>query len=261
MKPLNICSYNVRNDNLVEGFDDKKIENIYTNLINDYKIQILTTQETLTVTVEILKRCLKKYRVLRNYRYGKNKLLNKIKTISKYNEANNIITNLPVLTEKTTELPWIPRNIKEIFSGTFKYRSITPRIITEAIIDIEDYGRIRFLNTHLSLHLKGTIKLQLKRIIKTIKNSTIPVVLTGDFNTSIKNKTFKLFIKELEKIDMKRVEINSKTFKKSKNDNAIDHIFIPKDWEIIKTEIIDKEYLNDYSDHYPIFVSVIPNND
>lgn len=260
MKTLNICTYNVRNDNLVEGFDNKKIEFLYKKLVNDYDIDILTTQEMIKTTVDILKEKLTGYRILGNYRYGNSKLVKIIKNLNKYNEANNIITRLPVLTEKTTDLPWIPRNIKEILSGTFKYRSITRRIITEAIIDIENYGRVRFLNTHLSHHLKGTTKLQLKRILKIVKSSTIPVVLTGDFNVNVKNKNFKFFIDELEKLGLKRVEINKRTFKKSKKDTAIDHVFMPSNWSIIKKEVIDEDYLGNYSDHYPIFISVIPNN-
>lgn len=260
MKTLNICTYNVRNDNLIEGFDENRIAKLYNKLIKDYKIDILATQEMISSTVKILKEQLKDYHVIGNYRYGKSKIINKIKSIEKYNEANNIITKLPILTEKTTELPWIPRNIKEILSGSFKYRSITPRIITEAILDIEDYGRVRFLNTHLSHHLKGTVKLQLKKIIKKIKSSTIPVVLTGDFNTSIKNNTFKLFISELEKLGLKRIEINEKTFKNSKNNNAIDHIFIPSDWQVTEYKIINDDYLEGYSDHYPVLVSIVVNN-
>lgn len=260
MKTLNICTYNVRNDNLIEGFDENRIAELYKKLIKDYKIDILATQEMISSTVKIIQEQLKGYHVIGNYRYGKSKIIKKIKSIEKYNEANNIITKLPILTEKTTELPWIPRNIKEILSGTFKYRSITPRILTEAILDIEDYGRVRFLNTHLSHHLTGTTKLQLKKISKKIKSSTIPVILTGDFNTNIKNKNFKLFISELEKLGLKRVEINEKTFKKAKNNNAIDHIFIPSDWKVIEYKIIKDDYLEGYSDHYPILISVIPDN-
>lgn len=260
MKTLNICTYNVRNDNLIEGFDENRIAELYKKLIKDYKIDILATQEMISSTVKIIQEQLKGYHVIGNYRYGKSKIIKKIKSIEKYNEANNIITKLPILTEKTTELPWIPRNIKEILSGTFKYRSITPRILTEAVLDIEDYGRVRILNTHLSHHLTGTAKLQLKKISKKIKSSTIPVVLTGDFNTSIKNKNFKMFISELEKFGLKRVEIREKTFKKAKNNNAIDHIFIPNDWKVIEYKIINDDYLEDYSDHYPILISVTLDN-
>lgn len=259
MKILNICSYNVRNDNLIKGFDKIRIEKLYKTLIEDYKIDILSTQEMILSTVKILKNSLKGYHILGRYRYGKNKLINKIKSLNKYNEANSIITKLPVLTEKTMALPWIPRNFKEIIKGLFKYQSITPRIITEAIIDIESVGIVRLLNTHLSHHLKETSKLQLKKVVKIVKNSTIPVVLTGDFNIDIDNKSFKQFIIELEKIGLKRIEINTKTFKKSRKNKAIDHIFIPSNWEVRKYQIIEEDYLDNYSDHYPIMVSVIPN--
>lgn len=258
MKSLQICTYNVRNDNLSDNLTKTKLKEIYLNLINDYNIDILATQEMVEKTVEVLKKELTGYHVIGNYRYGNNKLLKNIKSIKKYNEGNNIITRLTILTEQTNKLPWIPRNIKELYSGIFKYKSIMPRITTEAILEIPDYGRVRFINTHLSHHLKQTTKLQLIRLISKIKSSTIPVILTGDFNINLSNKFFKKYFNEIESLGLKRVEFNGRTFKKSKKEQAIDHIFIPNNWLVKEVKIIDEEYLDDYSDHYPLLISVIP---
>ena len=59
MKTLNICTYNVRNDNLIEGFDENRIAKLYKKLTKDYEIDILTTQEMISSTVKILKEHLK----------------------------------------------------------------------------------------------------------------------------------------------------------------------------------------------------------
>jgi len=258
MKTLNICTYNVRNDNLIRGLTKEKIKEIYSRLLNENNIDVLATQEMVKRTVEVLKTELKDYCIVGNYRYGNNKILKSIKSIKKYNEGNNIITKFPVLYEETKKLPWIPRNIKELYSGIFKYKSIMPRITTEAILEIPNYGTVKFINTHLSHHLKQTTKLQLIRLISKIKSSPIPVVLTGDFNINLSNKTYKKYFTEIENLGLKRVELNSKTFKKSKKEQAIDHIFIPNNWIVKDKKIIDEEYLDDYSDHYPLLISVIP---
>ncbi|MDD6223749.1 MAG: endonuclease/exonuclease/phosphatase family protein [bacterium] len=257
MKELIICSYNVRNDNLLKDKDSKYIEEIYHRLTKENKIQILATQEMVSSTLKILRKSLKSYHVVGNYRYGKSKLVRSISYLDKYNEANNIITNLPVLTAKTTELPWFPRNLKELYNGLFKYKTITPRIMTEAILDIENYGRIRVINTHLSVHLRGINRLQLKKLKKKIESSTIPVILMGDFNTNIKDKAFQKFITEVECYDLKRIDFNGSTFKKHKRRSAIDHIFIPTDWQVVEVKTINDSYLDDYSDHFPLLAKII----
>lgn len=259
MKTIQICTYNVKNDNLGKNIAPEEIKNIYKKLLYDNEINVLSTQEMIESTVNLLTNCITDYHILGKYRYDYNKLFKKIKRIKKYNEGNNIITNLPVLIEDTTELPWFPRSIKEIFNGTFKYKSITPRIITEAILDVEG-TKVKFLNTHLSLHLNSIKKLQLRKIKKMIKSSTIPVVLTGDFNTNIEDRMFSNFIKELEVIGLKRVEINVKTFRRGNKHLAIDHVFIPNNWKVKYYKILDDKYLANYSDHYPVLVSVIIDN-
>lgn len=258
METLQVCTYNVRNDNLIRGLTEAKIKEIYSKLLNENNIDVLATQEMVEKTVEVLKKELTGYHIIGNYRYGNNKLLKNIRSIKKYNEGNNIITRLTILTEETKKLPWIPRNIKELYNGIFKYKSIMPRITTEAILEIPDYGRVRFINTHLSHHLKRTTKLQLIKLISKIKSSAIPVILTGDFNTNLSNKSFKKYFDEIEKLGLKRVEFNGRTFKKSKKEQAIDHIFIPNSWVVKEVKIIDEKYLDDYSDHYPLLISVIP---
>lgn len=255
---LKICSFNVRNDNFTKEISKETIKQIYINLLKNYEIDILTTQEMILSTENIINEEIKDYKLVGKYRF--NKFLRKFKSIQKYNEGNNIISRLPILENKTKKLPWIPKNIKDIFKGTFKYQSIIPRILTEAIISINSNERIKVINTHLSIHINTIKKSQLKKIIKEIKNSNIPVILTGDFNTNIEDKIFKKFIEEANNLGLKRVELNSRTFKKSKDNLAIDHIFIPKKWEIEEVKIVEDEFLDGYSDHFPLYIKVLVKN-
>ncbi len=258
MATLRICTYNVRNDNLVKDLTPEKIKNNYHRLIREYKINILCTQEMIKTTIDILKKQFHSYHMIGNYRYGSSKLVGRIGSLNKFNEGNQIITNLPVYKDETTELPWFPRSFKDFYKGIFKYKSVTPRIVTETILEIEGYGRVRFLNTHLDCHLKRTKLLQLNKLRRKINSSTIPVVLTGDFNTDIKDKVFLDFINDMEKQGLKLIEFNDKTFKKSRKKLAIDHIFIPSSWEVTEIKTIDEDYLDKYSDHYPLLATVIP---
>ena len=84
----------------------------------------------------------------------------------------------------------------------------------------------------------------------------MPVILLGDFNSDLSNKLFIKFIEDLEKLGLKRVEYNHKTFRKSKKDTPIDHIFIPKEYKIENMEVISSEELEKYSDHYPLCVTI-----
>lgn len=254
MNNLKICSFNVKNDNLAKKINKEKIKDIFIELLEKYEIDILATQEMISSTVHKIKK-IKKYKVVGNYRY--NNLLKRIKKIEKYNEANNIITHLTIIDNKTERLPWIPKNIKELFKGIFKYHSIIPRIVTKAIIEI-DNNKIEVINTHLSLHINSVKKSQLDKIKKRIEEAKYPVILTGDFNTNYEDEIFNKFINDLSELGLKRIEINEKTFKKSKNNLPIDHIFIPQEWELVNYNVINDKFIDDYSDHYPLLIEVIP---
>ncbi len=258
-KQLKICTFNVRNDNLVKDLNDDLIKDCYSTLLSQYKIDILATQEMIESTLVVLKKEFPSYRFLGRGRYGTGKIQSKMKPLKKYNEHATIITNLPVLQEKTNSLPWIPMNMKDIYHGLFKYHSITPRVLTDVVVELDTSQRIRILNTHLDCHMNTVRKRQLNYILNYIKESNLPVILVGDFNSNLKNKLFLKFIKDLDSLGLKRVKYDHKTFRKSKQDTPIDHIFIPKDFEMKKCEIIENDSLKKYSDHYPLYVTIDTN--
>ena len=136
-----------------------------------------------------------------------------------------------------------------------------PRIITSAEIEDNEVGKITILNTHLDYQLESVQKRQLKSILKMIKiiiKENPNIVLTGDFNMELNvDSHFDEFINELDKLGLKRVEINNKTnAEKFVNKTSIDHIFIPKKWIIEKAGIIDDESLKSVTDHKGIYADV-----
>ena len=73
---------------------------------------------------------------------------------------------------------------------------------------------------------------QMNYLKSLIKKSKYPVILTGDFNMTTNMPRFKLFIESLDEIGYKWVENTHITWKHQKDKMPIDHIFIPKKWNI-----------------------------
>ncbi len=256
MAYIKIVTLNTQNKFNIKNYDGGNNVAKFIKLLTDYDIDILATQELVRRYLNNIKSKLNnKYKGVGNYRYGNFFITRKIKYLDRYNESNTIFTKHEIVLEKDIRLPWIPRTIKDLKDGLNKYKSITPRIITEAIIKV-DNKKIRILNTHLDKRIENVKKRQLKKIIKEIKKKNMPTVITGDFNLGIDDKLMKEFMKELEILKITRVPYNNKTFKRSKNDIAIDHIFISKDFKLKKFGIIDYKYFADFSDHYPLYAEV-----
>jgi len=253
---IKVCTFNVRNDNLVKKLTEELIENCYSKILKENKVDILTTQEMIDSTLNVLKKKFPTYHFIGKLRYGTGSFQKKIQVLKKYNESASIITNLPILQQKTVSLPWLPMNVKDFYNGIFKYHSITPRVLTDIVVEIDSGKRLRILNTHLDCHMNTVRKRQLNYIREYIKKSNLPVILLGDFNSNLKNKTFLNFVKELEILGFKRVEYNHKTFRKSKKDIPIDHIFLPKELEVKEYGIIKEEKIEKYSDHFPLYAII-----
>lgn len=255
-KRLKICTFNVRNDNLIKDLTEKQIIKTYDYLFNDEKIDVLATQEMIASTLDVLKQHLPQFHQVGKSRYGNRHMTNSIETLRIYNEYATIFTKIPVLKENTVSLPWFPNTLKDLMQGIFKYRSITPRVLTEIVIDLEEGGRVKIINTHLDCHMNTVRKKQLNFLYHYIEESTLPVILLGDFNSNLKNRLFQNFVKKLEKIGMYRIDYDQRTFRKSKKDLAIDHIFLPKMFEAKTWGIIDQKGMETYSDHYPLYVEI-----
>jgi len=135
----------------------------------------------------------------------------------------------------------------------FGNMSLLKRIATKLIIDIDDYGEICIINTHLDFKYNLAKKRQLNKLLKIITNEKRPIIITGDFNLKNNNPIFNDFVDNLEKLGIKRVPVNEKTLKQSKYKRAIDHIFISNNFELKKLEVI-KEL--EISDHYPVLIDI-----
>ncbi len=236
---LTIATFNFQNTyHPYQTLKDKSDCYTFIKFIMENDIDILGTQETTLRNLKLCEPILQEYGY-KLYGSGRFKKLGTIYPISLANETNSIIFKKGLgKGVSTTSIPWL---------GT-----AFPRIITRA--DFED---IVFLNTHLD-NLNPKVKIKqlkfIKQMIRSLVNENKKIILTGDFNMTLKNKSLKEFIQSLSLLGIKRVEANENSCR-GINFGPLDHIFIPNDFEV--EEI--KQPTISISDHKPIIVKVKTN--
>ena len=132
--------------------------------------------------------------------------------------------------------------------------SIMPRIATIVVSENEEHRKLCMINTHLDYQVPSIQARQLKALKKIIqKYSLYDIILTGDFNMEISDKSFSLFVNDT-KDKLQHVDVDGVTWYGANGEETIvDHIFVPKNWQVENTEIID---LKGTSDHDAICVDV-----
>ena len=255
MDTIKIGTINLQNNKINRngGLKENGIDNaiILANHIEEEKYDILGTQELTRNFINRITPNLKNFKLYGNYRYGDSILARKIKFINDFNETNSIITNNIALKEETINLPFIPNNIKDLVESITK-GSIMPRIATILMTEI-DNQRICTINTHLDYQIPSIQIKQLESLKRIInKYISYPIVLTGDFNMEVGTSYFDEFNDYLIDAGIKRVEINEKTnSSKFPNTKAIDHIYIPVEWDV---EEIGIKELPEVTDHKEVYV-------
>jgi len=260
-KKIIIGSMNIQNKYKItdyDGLDEHGNDNaeLLKRFLIENKIDVLGTQELVREFIDRIKKKIKpEYKIFGNFRFGSSNIVKKMEIFDRFNETVSIITKHPVIKTKTITLPWIPRNPKDIIRSVH-LKSLRPRVATISLIDIEGFGKINFINTHLDHRLNIIQIRQMNYLQKIIEKSKYPVVLTGDFNMTLNMPRFRLFVDKLASIGYKRVPNAKPTYKYQKDKLPIDHIFIPNDWNIEEIEVSKDKYLNNFSDHYPIIVKI-----
>lgn len=235
---LTIATFNIQNKykiNKYDGLDnygDHVIE--LKKFIYDNNIDILGVQELTRRFKNRLIKFLGNYNILGNMRFTR--FLNIFPAIDRFNEYNSIITKKQVINKKTKYIPFFPS---------------IPRIVTIVDCLINDEV-IRVINTHLSHNNSKVRKRQLNKILKLMISNT-KTILMGDFNTTVADIDFNCFMKKLDELGYKRVDVNKATHRINKS--PIDHIFVHKSMKTKSVKVCDlKEKI---SDHKPIIVELM----
>lgn len=224
---------------------------IVANNISKEQFDILGTQELTRNFVNSITEHLTTYKFYGDYRYGDG-LISKLPFFKEWNENNNIITNRDVISTETVQLPWIPTNPKDLKESIVK-ASIMPRIATIVLSKANDGEVVCSINTHLDYQISSVQKRQLHFLYNLVSKyvQRYPVTLTGDFNMEIKNPLMNDFKNSIENLGLQRAEINDQT--QHEYETAIDHIFIPKNWDITDAGIVNDEKLSKVTDHKEIY--------
>jgi len=260
-KDIIIGTMNIQNKYKItdyDGLDELGNDNaqLLKRFLIENNVDILGTQELVREFIDRIKNTIKPlYKMYGNFRFGSSHIVKHLEIFDKFNETVSVISKHPVLKTRTITLPWIPKNPKELWRS-IKYGSLRPRVATITLVDLPHFGKINFINTHLD-HKMTTIQTkQMNRIQTLIEKSKYPVILTGDFNMTTNAPHFKQFIDNLSLLGYKRVPNNEITWKYQKNKLPIDHIFIPKEWQIEEVKVFKDKYLDKFSDHYPLLIRI-----
>ena len=238
---MKLLSFNVRNRYKLKNYDGIYKNNDTVKKLSNYiiqnKIDVVCLQEVIELYRDRLTLELNDYKVYGNPRISNGFLARISNKIKRFNESVNIYSNLKIVKNINYRLPFLP--------------DLLPRVATR--IDLKN--NITVINTHLSAYNKISKNRQLKKLYKIIKKIDNPVILLGDFNMNIKSNILSRFINEMDLIGIKHIDVKGRTFKKSKRDLPIDHVFVSKELKIKKIEKIkDKEV--SFSDHYPILIEM-----
>lgn len=252
MDKMIIGTFNTKDNriNRSGGIRKNGIDNadIISNIIRENKFDFLGTQELTIKYVNRLAIRLHDYKFYGNYRFGN------ILTLMPYNENNQIITNHNVIYNKTIWLPWIANNLLDFKTSIIK-ASIMPRVATIIISEDEEHRKVCMINTHLDYQIPSIQAKQLDALKKIIQqySQDYEIILTGDFNMELGNKIFDLFVNDIND-KLQHINIEGNTWHGNNGEaSSVDHIFIPKNWEIKNAGIIDSKGT---SDHDAIFAEV-----
>ena len=225
-----VATFNIQNDRI---FSEEKINSIL-NFISKYNIGILNLQELSKYIDKSLMYQLKNinYNIYGKYRFHIPIIFKKI------NESCPIITKYQVIKKKTYNLPFLP--------------SLLRRVLTKEIIKI-DGKDISIYNTHIDYFSEIAKRRQLKKVLKIVSKDKNPIILTGDFNLKNIHHSFKIFKNKLKEKGIIHYDIKEKTWKNSRYNRAIDHIFISSDFEIVEKKLIKEISV---SDHYPVLIKI-----
>lgn len=118
-------------------------------------------------------------------------------------------------------------------------------------------------NVHLDHESQTSREKSAELLVRKISQKSLPIILTGDFNCGDINPAIKTIIKSgmidsYRKVNVKdQNEGTFNSFKGETSGDKIDFIFVSKDFEVKKSEILRTNYNGKYpSDHFPVTAEI-----
>ncbi len=151
--------------------------------------------------------------------------------------GNAVVSRSPFKSSETVAIPVSPDKAEEEYHE--------PRCVIKAIIEI-DGKDICFLICHMGLSDKERIE-AVKTICSLIDGTDLPIILTGDFNTTPNDTVLKPIYERLYDSDEKAENKGVFTYASYSPEIKIDYIFY-RGLECRSSRVITEIY----SDHFPI---------
>lgn len=151
--------------------------------------------------------------------------------------GNAFVSILPFKSCETVAIPEVKDKSKDEYHE--------PRCVIRAVIEI-DGKDICFMNCHMGLSDGERIE-AVKTICELIDSTDLPIILTGDFNTTPDDTVLNPIYDRLLDSDEKAVNKGMYTYASYLPENKIDYIFY-RNLECAYSEVITEIY----SDHFPI---------
>lgn len=114
-------------------------------------------------------------------------------------------------------------------------------------------------NVHLDHESQPSREKSAELLVKKIREKSLPVILTGDFNCGEDNAAIKTILESELKDSYRKLHekiSNEGTFNSFKGETSgdkIDFIFVTKKFEVIKSEIVRTNFKGKFpSDHFPV---------
>lgn len=118
-------------------------------------------------------------------------------------------------------------------------------------------------NVHLDHESQPSREKSAELLVRKISQKSLPVILTGDFNCGDINPAIKTIIKSGMIDSYRKVHVKDpnegtfNSFRGETNGDKIDFIFVSKDFEVKKSEIIRTNYNGKYpSDHFLVTAEI-----
>lgn len=151
--------------------------------------------------------------------------------------GNAVVSRLPFKSHETVAIPEVENKSDDEYHE--------PRCVIRAIIEIEGKD-VCFMNCHMGLSDGERIQ-AVKKICELIDETELPIILTGDFNTTPDDPVLNPIYERLLDSDEKAVNKGMYTYASYLPETKIDYIFY-RNLECIYSEVITEIY----SDHFPI---------
>lgn len=151
--------------------------------------------------------------------------------------GNAVVSRFPFESAETVSIPVSPSKTEDEYHE--------PRCVIKAVIEI-DGKEICFLICHMGLSDKERIE-AVKTICRLIDNTNLPIILTGDFNTTPDDDVLSPIYERLCDADDKAGKKGVFTYASYSPEIKIDYIFY-RGLECVSSEVITEIY----SDHFPI---------